>query len=88
MERGTKFQISVRITYQGMCPEISPKGQEAHVSNTAGVRTAILSYEIRDQGHKSSQTEKMNVHYDVFLGHSGEALEVVTNGSEGSKRTT
>ena len=72
-------------------PQNIPKGikKEVQFSNTAGTMVPNLGYEIMDQGNKSSQIQRINLHFDVFFSsNSGKALEDVTNDSERRNRIT
>ena len=75
----------------GNMPQNIPKGirKEVQFNNTAGTKVSNLGYEIMDQGNKSSQIQRMSLHFDVFFSrHSGKALEDVTNDSERRNRIT
>ena len=71
-------------------PQNIPKGIEKKVqfNNTAGTMVPNLGYEIMDQGNKSSQIQRISLHFDVFFSsNSGKALDV-TNDSERRNRIT
>ena len=74
----------------GNMPQNIPKGIEKKVqfNNTAGTMVPNLGYEIMDQGNKSSQIQRISLHFDVFFSsNSGKALDV-TNDSERRNRIT